>query len=95
MIDVLEELRAASENRIGDWSDDDRETLVEVGKDLAKFQAKLVAGQDVDETELALAKAAGKNLAAAATVTGAMILMDFLERIAWKAIAALRIYPPG
>ena len=88
-MDILEELRGAMENRVDDWSDDDRATAVEVAKDLAAMQAKLVAGEDVPADELELAKAAARNLAAAATVTGATILMDFLERVAGKALALL------
>ena len=88
-MDILEELKATLEGRVDDWSDADRETAKAVGLDLAKFQGKLVGGQEVDQVELALAKASAKNLAAAAVFTGAAALMEFLERIAAKALALL------
>jgi hypothetical protein len=88
-MDILEELKATLDGRVDDWSEEDRATALDVGKDLATFQGKLVAGQDVDEGELAIVKASARNLAAAATITGAVILMEFLERIAGKALALL------
>ncbi len=89
MFDVLEELNATLEGRVDDWSPEDRDTAKAVGLDLAKFQGKLVAGLEVDEAELAITKASAKNLATAAVFTGAAALMEFLERIAGKALAML------
>ena len=88
-MDILETLREALDGRVDDWSDEDKETAKAVGMDLAKLQAKMLAGQEVDPVELDLAKAAARNLAAAATVTGAVIMMDFLERLVGKALALL------
>ena len=88
-MDILEELRATLKGRTDDWSDADRSTAVEVGRELATMQARLVGGQDVDPVELAMVKASAKNLAAGALMTGAAALNEFLERVAAKALAML------
>ncbi len=88
-MNVLEELEATLEGRTDDWNEADRQTALVVGMELAAFQGLLVAGQDVDQAELAIVKASAKNLAAAAVVTGAFLLMEFLERITGLALTIL------
>ena len=88
-MDILEELKDTLAGRVDDWSEADQDTAKAVGLELAKFQGKLVAGQEVDQVELDLVKASAKNLAAAAVFTGAAAMMEFLERIAGKALALL------
>ena len=82
MIDVLAILQETLNGRVDDWSSADRETAKAVGLDLAKMQATLIGGGEVDPVELELVKAAAKNLAAAAVFSGAAAMMELLERLA-------------
>ena len=88
-MDIVQMLKDTLEGRVDDWSEAERETALAVGKDLAELMGKQVAGGDVDPTELAIAKAAALNLASAAVFSGAAAMMEFLERLAGKAIGLL------
>ena len=95
MIEVLEMLEDVLEGRIDDWSPEDRETAKGVAVDMARLQARLMAGQDVDPVELAFAKAAARNLATAATFTGAAAMLELLERLAATATHSVNPFMSG
>lgn len=67
----------AAVSEMGSLTADEKLDLVEISKDVIGLQTRSLGGEDVSQ-ELAVVTATLQNIAAARTVTGAMIVQDAL-----------------
>lgn len=80
-MNILDTLNEVLAHEAADWGEADRELAKTVATELAKMLAQELAGQDVDEDELAIVKATGRNIASAATVSGWRVINQVVERL--------------
>ena len=69
-----------------DWTEEDRETIRQVGVGYADAMARKLLGQDVDQ-ELRDLKAAARNIAVAGATSGAKVFGDAVLSWATKILA--------
>lgn len=91
-MDILEELKEVLQDRVDDWSDPDREAAEHIARDLANLMAAdITGGDDSLEAELEHAKASARNIAVAATLSGAKAFEELVARVADRLLSKFAI----